>query len=514
MMNTLLSILVCIAMLCSGTGALPAQPETAVTWTLRNLTIGYGGERVTLAPEARVTTAIGTEKAQLHFEVGSGEDVLMPVSGELTPEGVRFTLGRGEQAYAVTDATLTELMDLDADDVKVANLATDFIADYCALLSRTYADPEFAQSFSDVSLQAMIDACGAQGEETEVKIDGESYPAQLYNLDLDLNSAFAMLDKLRACGIAEVEALVEDLVGLCTLAMGEEAEFTSFADLAKEMGEMEVSYPMVLTLMQQDDLAYGSMAYSASIEGEEFMEMNVEAVSRGEESQIAMAVAAEMDGARVAYDLAMEMTGPYNAPEAMNMDMTMSAVNDDSYTYEEGAGDETEATVEHLCESQDAVTMVMTMNMENVGGLEKANVSMNISNSYVSYTDGEEDYSYETTALLEGDSEERAEADGSVTTATSLRLSADGETFDLSFDLNRAEGAPVDALEGLETHELTAEMDEESPVYGLITADMMDFASDAMRLAADDSVIALTEMLGMGAVETDDPDAYAEETHD
>ena len=101
-----------------------------------------------------------------------------------------------------------------------------------------------------------------------------------------------------------------------------------------------------------------------------------------------------------------------------------------------------------------------------------------------------------------------------MTTATSLRLSADGETFDLSFDLNRAEGAPVDALEGLETHELTAEMDEESPVYGLITADMMDFASDAMRLAADDSVIALTEMLGMGAVEADDPDAYAEETHD
>ena len=60
MMNTILSILVCIAMLFSGTTALPAQPETAVTWTLRNVTIGYDGESVTLAPEARITTAIGT----------------------------------------------------------------------------------------------------------------------------------------------------------------------------------------------------------------------------------------------------------------------------------------------------------------------------------------------------------------------------------------------------------------------------------------------------------------------
>ena len=38
-MNAILSIIVCFAMLFSGGATLPAQPETATTRTLRNLTI-------------------------------------------------------------------------------------------------------------------------------------------------------------------------------------------------------------------------------------------------------------------------------------------------------------------------------------------------------------------------------------------------------------------------------------------------------------------------------------------
>ena len=48
-MNAILSILVCFAMLFSGGAALPAQPETATTRTLRNLTIAVDGESVPLA---------------------------------------------------------------------------------------------------------------------------------------------------------------------------------------------------------------------------------------------------------------------------------------------------------------------------------------------------------------------------------------------------------------------------------------------------------------------------------
>ena len=507
MMNTILSILVCFAMLCSGTTALPAQPETAVTWTLRNVTLDCDGESVTLAPEARITTALGAEKAQLHFELGNGEDVLMPVSGEITPDCARFTLGHGEQAYTVTEETLTAMLDLDAEDALYIDLAVGVITDYCALLNRTYADAEFAQTVSDAAMQAMIDACGAKAEETEVEIDGESYPAQLYNLDMDLKDVLVMLDNLRACGVAEFETLMEDLAEICALALDGEMEFTNFADLAAEMDDMEFSYPMVLTIMQQGDLAYSSMAYSASIDGEEFMEMNLEAVARGEEYRMSAAVAAGMGEQSVAYDVNMDMTGPYNAPEMMNMNVTMSIVGESSYSYEEEGDGEAEA-VEHICQSLDATTMVMDVNLQTVDGLRDVETTMNMSNNYASYTDGEEDYAIETAVLMECASDAFAEADGSVTSSVSLKLDADGESYALSFDLNRAEAAAVDYFDGLKTCELTGDLDEENPAFAMLTSDAMAFAADAMQLAADDSVIALMQALGMDAVETDGGDSY------
>ena len=94
-MNAILSFILCFAMILSPAGALPAQPETASTWTVSNLTISVGDESVTLSPEARLTTAVGMEEAQLHFELGSGERTLMPMSGAINQDGVRFTLGTG-----------------------------------------------------------------------------------------------------------------------------------------------------------------------------------------------------------------------------------------------------------------------------------------------------------------------------------------------------------------------------------------------------------------------------------
>ena len=63
-MNAILSFIVCIAMLVSPTGMLPAKPETATTWTISDLTIAVGDESVTLAPEARFAAAVGAEEEE------------------------------------------------------------------------------------------------------------------------------------------------------------------------------------------------------------------------------------------------------------------------------------------------------------------------------------------------------------------------------------------------------------------------------------------------------------------
>ena len=230
----------------------------------------------------------------------------------------------------------------------------------------------------------------------------------------------------------------------------------------------------------------------------------MESIARGEETEMNIAVTVDADDNQINYAVGMEMTGPANAPEKVNAAIAMEQLSSFSYTSDET--DDNGETVEHLNRSDNSTSMLMNMYTECVDGLEKSELSMSMSNASAWYTDDEEDYSYESTMLMEGGSQDRVEADGSVTTATSLRMDADGETIELSFDLNRAVGAAVDFFEGLETCALTADMDEESPAYGLLTTDAMNFAADAMQLTADDSVIALMEMLGMDTVESDDDD--------
>ena len=91
-MNAILSILVCFAMLFSGGAALPAQPETATTWTLRNLTISTDEGSATLTPELRLTAAIGRAAARLQFEAANDGETLLPVPGALSEACLRFPL--------------------------------------------------------------------------------------------------------------------------------------------------------------------------------------------------------------------------------------------------------------------------------------------------------------------------------------------------------------------------------------------------------------------------------------
>ena len=164
-MNAILSILVCFAMLFSGGAALPAQPETATTRTLRNLTIAVDGESVTLTPQARFTTAIGSDVARLQFEIVDGERVLLPMAGELTADGVRFSLGQNGNVYSISGDDLLELMDMDGTDAQMFALLGDYMTGYSALLSRSITDTAFQRQVSDAALAVLSGACGAEAED-------------------------------------------------------------------------------------------------------------------------------------------------------------------------------------------------------------------------------------------------------------------------------------------------------------------------------------------------------------
>ena len=164
-MNAILSILVCFAMLFSGGAALPEQPETATVRTLRNLSVTTDAGSVTLAPELRLTTAIGSEPAIAQFEVVRGDDVLLPMAGELTNDGVRFRLRDGGSVYSLTSEALLELTEADDADAQLMALMVDYLNSYSALLSRTMNDASFQQELSRTMIDLFVSACGGEAEQ-------------------------------------------------------------------------------------------------------------------------------------------------------------------------------------------------------------------------------------------------------------------------------------------------------------------------------------------------------------
>ena len=249
-MNAILSILVCFAMLFSGGAALPAQPEADTTWTLRNLTIATSDGSVTLSPEARLTAAIGSEAALVQFEVVNGDDVLLPMAGELTQDSVRFRLRDGGSVYSLSNEALLELMEFDDAGAQLMAQMVDYLNSYSALLSRTMGDASFQQELSQTMIDLLVSACGGAVEQVAVEIDGAEVPAERVELEITPESALDLLDGLASCGVTEVEDMLSSYMGFLSAMMGE--NYTSLSDFTAEQRallaeEDAISIPRELT---------------------------------------------------------------------------------------------------------------------------------------------------------------------------------------------------------------------------------------------------------------------------
>ena len=192
-MNAILSFIVCFAMLFSGGATLPAQPETATVWTLRNLSVTTDEGSVTLNPELRLTTAIGTESARMQFGIVNGDDVLMPIAGEITPDCLRFTMGNSGCVYTLTNEALMDSMEGDEMALKAFEYMADYTDSYAAMMT-SMRSADFQWQLTDMVLDLLIRSCGATPEPTTVEIDGQQLPAQRVHLDVTTDAMLDMLE--------------------------------------------------------------------------------------------------------------------------------------------------------------------------------------------------------------------------------------------------------------------------------------------------------------------------------
>ena len=508
-MNAILSILVCFAMLFSGGAALPEQPETATVRTLRNLSVTTDEGSVTLTPELRLTTAIGSEQAIAQFEVVRGDDVLLPMAGELTNDGVRFRLCDGGSVYSLTNDALLELMGSDAPS---DTLMVDYLNSYSALLSRTMNDASFQQELSRTMIDLFVSACGGEAEQVTLEIDGVEVPAQRAQLELTPEAALNLLYGLASCGVTEVEDMLNSYMLLLASAMG--ADYASLSDLTAELRAQlaeedvadEFSFPVELTWTTEDP-AHAEIAMDFNVDETSAVQLSVTGTFTDEKTDLDMTLSFTTDDGmgntnQMDFRMTKQVDGPLNAPENVELHLVASSQNDWKSEYsEEGV----EAVV-HSYVSSSAMNFALDVNAAVVDGLERATIdlSANQSSSYDYDGDVNTDKSVLSAHIS---SDDRSEADGSVTTAVAMDIDVDSENVQLSWELNRAEGMPVPSFDDSKTVDLAEILreDEDSAASIALMSDALKLSADATSLCADESVLAMLELLGI------DPEAMLDD---
>ena len=498
-MNAILSILVCFAMLFSGGAALPEQPETATTWTLRNLSITTDEGSATLTPELRLTTALGSEAALLQFEVANGGDVLLPVAGELTNDGVRFRLSEDGSVYSLSNDALLELMEADAEELLPLTYMADYLNSYSALLQRSMNDASFQQEASQVMTELLVSACGGETEPFSVGIDGADVPALRVELELTPEGLLNLLDGLASCGIAEIEDMLDSYMLLFSAAMGE--DYASLSDFTAELREllaeedMEDSFSLPLELCWTTEApGYLEASMDCAIDDTSSVLLDFTEIFTEERTDLDMTLVLDTDDGMgstnsMEFRMAGYVNGPANAPESVELNLAVSSQSGWESEYEE-------EDAMHSFTSDSSTDFSLDLSAEVVDGLEHATIDFEASQSSSYDYDGDvSDYESELSAYITAD--DSSEDDGSVTTAVTIDVDVDDESVSISYELNRAEGAPVPSFDESKTVDLAEALGEDEGGDGSValTSDLLRLSADAAALSADESVLALMELL-------------------
>ena len=508
-MNAILSILVCFAMLFSGGAALPAQPETATTWTLRNLSVTTDEGSVTLTPELRLTGALGSEAALMQFEVVNGDDVLLPMAGGLTQDGVRFRLCDGGSVYSLSSDALLELMGEDAEALLPLTYLADYLGSYTALLNRTLTDASYQQELSQTVIELFVSACGGTVEEITVELDGAEVPAQRVQLELTPEALLNLLDGFASCGVTEVEDMLNSYMQLLSSATG--MYYASLSDFTAEQRELlmeedAISFPMELTWTTEGP-AHAEIAMDFNVDETSAVQLSFSETYTDEETSLDMILSFATDDGmgntnQMDFHMTEQVDGPLNAPENVELHIEATSQNDWKSEYsEEGV----EAVV-HSYVSSSAMNFALDVNAAVVDGLDRATIDLSANQSSSYDYDGDVNTD-ESVLSAHISSDERSEADGSVTTAVAMDIDVDGETVQLSWELNRAEGAPVPSFDESKTVDLAEILreDEDSAASIAMMSDALKLSADATSLCADESVLAMLELLDI------DPDAMLDD---
>lgn len=466
MIQIMLSLILSLAMMVGGAASPADLPSEAHAWTLGNVKLEVLGLPYELEPQLNLAGKLSEDGAALRFSAISNSTTLLPASVGIDSDTVSLSFGTNERVYSFSEDVLTEMTDLDADDIEMGQLMSEFYLEYASFIATVANDPDLLISFSQTVNDALMENAVGEPEDVDIELDGQTLSGQQVTIDLTAAGAIGIVDALAESDLPQIKAIYDKL-----LAFGNENSGTNYANFSEVLeseypGDANESLGMPFTFIsaETDDLTYDKIDMPITKDDVEMI-ISEEIVIRGEDlnGNYSMSVQSPLDGLKADILANIANQGPLNAPTSSQMEMTVSAKMED---------DSDSVALDLHLSSKDEM---------DAEGLNNGNFSLN-----GSVTEGGNPVPFNFS--VEWD--ERANADDSVTNSVSMKLNAMNiDMLGLSFDISSATVADFDAFENMTEMPVTLEMlngDEEDPdTLNFMTSIMADASRaymDAMQL--------------------------------
>lgn len=453
-------------------------------WTIRNLSVDTGDDEIAFDSEIRLSVANDADengaslRDALHFEIGLGDQTLIPVTAEWVDDGLNFNLRSGGTVYRMDRESIIALVEeamgasFTEEDEKILDYLKSFFVSMGDMMALAQ-DKDFAKRQPDLTYGMMEVLVGASGEDIQVEVDGKKYKARRYEGEITSQNAWKAFDYLLNCGEPAYEAYMQNMLDMMNYI--NDSEYASYADFANDsMGDADMEATSVkadVSIAFDKNYMYEKALLTMEGAMGEAAEIEAECILRGNDYSAAMNM--QMN------DATMDLNLNYGA-DAFDLKMDFDQANDSDTG---------------LYSFNSATKMQISAEGVKTDGLWNADLNWD-NNSETRYDFGNGEETYSTAVKLAGSYAEALEEDQSITGAVDFNIFVDDADYGLRFELNRGKDASIAALtaDGVEAKPLAMD-GADSETEALLQADLLGLAGDAGQLMADPGVARVAEMV-------------------
>lgn len=544
-MNAILSLFLSLAMLFSG-GTLPETADTTSTLTVQDFVMEYDGESYPLGFDFSVSATAAQDGLTLHFEVIDGEgDILLPLTGAISKDGVKFTVSDAGSVYSLSAETLNEMLGLEADDEDVAQLS-EYMENYAAILEsmQNAKNATLSADAQEAVMNAFYNRMRNRvSEEMEWDFGDGEIPVTHICGSTNMMDVYAFMDDCMAMDIEPLSGMLKrlldmyntlfqyvlfdlDTIGVIGGADGPTAVYVadetdghqpaaSWTELLEMLLGVDEEVRSVFEQMEmeldiingvQDETTYELMSLYMPIDEETGASLSINAESAASEDSSLYAFSMYMDDSEsnMGFEVQVDWDGSVENPKHIATDVMILGNEASAYSTAE-LGNEEEVDEDGMLNSEYVTTTIMlSAETDYDGKLEDTTFRLSASESGVCYVDGEivDEYESEPFAMDFELDEEMDEA-GNLLSAFDIAFSGEGfEGARFTFGTVLSKAAAVDYFAGRDLLELTS--DTESSAYNTLSADALGLLSDAMTIAANEDFAAFTSLGSADAIDAVD----------